>query len=52
VGDAEKPTSCTKKLNGGRRQEPIDITQCTALKAKGYRIAVLYTTYLPLPTND
>lgn len=52
VGDAEKPTSCTKKLNGGRCQEPIDITQCTALKAKGYRIAVLYTTYLPLPTND
>lgn len=52
VGDAYKPTSCTKKLNGGRCQEPIDITQCTALKAKGYRIAVLYTTYLPLPTND
>ncbi len=52
VGDAYKPTSCTKKLNGGRCQEPIDIAQCTALKAKGYRIAVLYTTYLPLPTND
>lgn len=52
VGDAYKPTTCTKKLNGGRCQEPIDITQCTALKAKGYRIAVLYTTYLPLPTND
>jgi Flp pilus assembly protein TadG len=52
VGDAAKPTSCTKKLNGGRCQEPIDTTQCTALKAKGYRIAVLYTTYLPLPTND
>ncbi|WP_208758234.1 TadE/TadG family type IV pilus assembly protein [Rhizobium glycinendophyticum] len=52
VGDAYKPTTCTKKLNGGRCQEPIDVTQCTALKAKGYRIAVLYTTYLPLPTND
>ena len=52
VGDAYKPASCTKKLNGGRCQEPIDVTQCTALKAKGYRIAVLYTTYLPLPTND
>jgi hypothetical protein len=52
VGDAYKPTTCTKKLNGGRCQEPIDITQCSALKAKGYRIAVLYTTYLPLPTND
>lgn len=52
VGDAYKPTTCTKKLNGGRCQEPIDTTQCTALKAKGYRIAVLYTTYLPLPTNQ
>ncbi|MDH4442548.1 MAG: pilus assembly protein TadG-related protein [Rhizobium sp.] len=51
VGDSYKPGSCTKRLNGGRCQEPIDITQCTALKAKGYRIAVLYTTYLPLPTN-
>ena len=51
VGDAYKPTSCTKKLTGGRCQEPIDITECSALKAKGYRIAVLYTTYLPLPTN-
>ncbi|EHS50390.1 hypothetical protein PDO_2524 [Rhizobium sp. PDO1-076] len=52
VGDAEKPSTCTKATNGRRCQEPIDITECTALKAKGYRIAVLYTTYLPLPTND
>lgn len=52
VGDAYKPSSCTKKTTGGRCQEPLDITQCTALKAKGYRIAVLYTTYLPLPTNS
>jgi len=52
VGDAEKPTTCTKKTTGGRCQEPIDITECTALKGKGYRIAVLYTTYLPLPTNN
>ncbi|KQO79715.1 pilus assembly protein TadG-related protein [Rhizobium sp. Leaf262] len=52
VGDSYKPTGCTKKLNGGRCQEPIDTKLCTALKNKGYRIAVLYTTYLPLPTND
>ncbi|WP_159949179.1 pilus assembly protein TadG-related protein [Rhizobium sp. 18065] len=52
VGDAEKPSTCTKATTGRRCQEPIDITECTALKAKGYRIAVLYTTYLPLPTND
>ena len=51
VGDSYKPTDCTKKLTGGRCQEPIDVKYCTALKDKGYRIAVLYTTYLPLPTN-
>jgi Flp pilus assembly protein TadG len=37
--------------NTCRRITPIDTTTCTALKAKGVRIAVLYTTYLPLPTN-
>ena len=52
VGDANKPSTCTKKTTNGRCQEPIDTTQCEALKNKGYRIAVLYTTYLPLPTND
>lgn len=52
VGDSYKPSSCTKKTTGGRCQEPIDTKFCAALKDKGYRIAVLYTTYLPLPTND
>ena len=52
VGDSYKPSGCTKKLTGGRCQEPIDTKLCLALKDKGYRIAVLYTTYLPLPTND
>lgn len=52
VGDSYKPTDCTKKLTGGRCQEPIDVKYCTALKDKGYKIAVLYTTYLPLPTNS
>jgi len=52
VGDSYKPANCTKKLTGGRCQEPIDIQYCNLLKSKGYRIAVLYTTYLPLPTND
>ena len=51
VGDSYKPTDCTKKTTGGRCQEPIDVKYCTALKDKGYKIAVLYTTYLPLPTN-
>ncbi len=37
--------------NTCRRITPLDTTTCTALKSKGVRIAVLYTTYLPLPTN-
>ncbi|MEQ8481673.1 MAG: pilus assembly protein TadG-related protein [Hoeflea sp.] len=52
VGDSYKPTNCTKKTTGGRCQEPIDIRHCQALKDKGYKIAILYTTYLPLPTNN
>jgi hypothetical protein len=52
VGDSKKPTGCTKMLTGSRCQEPIDTKACTALKNKGYKIAVLYTTYLPLPTNS
>ncbi|MCZ4430113.1 pilus assembly protein TadG-related protein [Agrobacterium sp. SOY23] len=52
VGDSYKPSTCTKKTTSGRCQEPIDIKYCTKLKEKGFRIAVLYTTYLPLPTND
>lgn len=52
VGDSYKPSSCTKKTTGGRCQEPIDTKFCATLKDKGYRIAVLYTTYLPLPTNS
>ncbi|MDQ1197895.1 TadE/TadG family type IV pilus assembly protein [Agrobacterium sp. SORGH_AS 787] len=51
VGDSYKPTTCTKRTTNGRCQEPIDTRLCTALKSQGYRIAVLYTTYLPLPTN-
>jgi Flp pilus assembly protein TadG len=52
LGDSKKPTGCTKKLTGSRCQEPIDTKACQKLKNKGYRIAVLYTTYLPLPTNS
>ncbi|OWV90708.1 hypothetical protein ATY78_16620 [Rhizobium sp. R635] len=52
VGDSEKPKGCTKKLTGNRCQEPIDTSFCQPLKDKGVRIAVLYTTYLPLPKNS
>ena len=34
-----------------RCQQPIDTTWCTTVKNRGIRIAVLYTEYLPLPTN-
>lgn len=52
VGDSKKQYSCTKQTTGGTRcQEPIDTRACDKLKAKGYSVAVLYTTYLPLPTN-
>lgn len=37
---------------GCRRITPIDNTTCTALKARGVRIAVLYTTYLMLPSGQ
>ncbi len=38
--------------NTCRRITPIDTTICSTIKARGIRIAVLYTTYLPLPTNQ
>ncbi|KQS72584.1 hypothetical protein ASG39_02155 [Rhizobium sp. Leaf371] len=52
VGDSYKPSGCTKKTTGGRCQEPIDVSFCKTIKDRGVKIAVLYTTYLPLPTND
>lgn len=39
----------SKKYN--RCQEPLDMALCTTLKNRGIKIAVLYTTYLPLPSN-
>ncbi len=53
VADMVKPNGCSKPVTGGTRcQEPMDIAQCTAMKKSGVLIAVLYTTYLPLPTNS
>lgn len=34
-----------------RCQQPLNVSWCTAMKARGVKIAVLYTTYLALPTN-
>jgi Flp pilus assembly protein TadG len=38
-------------VNGSRVQALMDPSYCTTIKNRGIRIAVLYTTYLPLPTN-
>jgi Flp pilus assembly protein TadG len=52
VGDASK-SDCTKKLASGPRcMEPINTHYCDVLKTRGIKIAVLYTTYLPLESND
>ena len=32
--------------------EPINTALCTTMKNRGIKIAVLYTTYLALPTNQ
>jgi Flp pilus assembly protein TadG len=53
VADMVKPNGCAKPVTGGTRcQEPMDVAQCAAMKKNGVKIAVLYTTYLPLPTNS
>ena len=49
--DDEINVSCSQQLTGTRCQEPFDTTWCTKIKARGIFIAVLYTEYLPLPTN-
>jgi Flp pilus assembly protein TadG len=38
--------------NYTRCQSPLNTKFCTAIKNRGIKIAVLYTTYLALPTND
>jgi Flp pilus assembly protein TadG len=51
VADAYYPSTCTEPTTGGRCQEPLTLANCTAIKNRGITIAVLYTTYLALPTN-
>jgi Flp pilus assembly protein TadG len=48
----EANNSCIKPTTGGRCQSPIDTRLCTTIKSRGVKIAVLYTTYLALPTNS
>jgi Flp pilus assembly protein TadG len=39
-------------VNGSRQESVMDPGWCTTIKNRGIRIAVLYTVYLPLPTNS
>ncbi len=50
--DDEVASSCSQSLDGNRCQQPFDTTWCTTIKNRGIQIAVLYTAYLPLPTNS
>jgi Flp pilus assembly protein TadG len=47
TGDCSQTSS-----GGGRCQEPLTVADCTTLKNRGINIAVLYTTYLALPSNS
>lgn len=53
-GVADEPnSSCLKPITGSNRcQSPIDPALCDAIKKRNIKIAVLYTTYLQLPTNN
>jgi Flp pilus assembly protein TadG len=60
VADAAN-VSCSQPTTAGqdpqtgtkytRCQEPLPVSYCTTMKQRGIKIAVLYTTYLALPTN-
>ena len=50
--DDEVASSCSQTFDGNRCQQPFDTTWCTTIKNRGIQIAVLYTDYLPLPTNS
>ena len=43
--------SATVTCSGNRQQSVMDPGWCTTIKNRGIMIAILYTEYLPLPTN-
>lgn len=48
----ESNTACLKPLSGSTRcQSPLNAALCKTIKDRDVKIAVLYTTYLQLPTN-
>ena len=52
VADELSPPTCSETETGSRCQEPINTALCTTIKSRGIRIAILYTDYLPVPTNS
>lgn len=54
VGDYYYPSSCSQTVisSSGRCQEPLTTTICDTIKARGVKIAVLYTTYLAITNNS
>ena len=52
----KKATSCAYSminLSGfSRCMQPFDITTCTTIKNRGIKIAILYTEYYPLSSDD
>jgi hypothetical protein len=53
VADEANSSNCAQPSPDGTRcMEPINTGLCTTIKNRGIMIAVLYTTYNPLPTNS
>jgi Flp pilus assembly protein TadG len=53
VADYYYPSTCSKTtVSGGRCQEPLTTTICDTIKARGVKIAVLYTSYLAITNNS
>jgi Flp pilus assembly protein TadG len=40
-----------ENVSGSRQQSVMNPSWCTTIKNRGIRIAIIYTTYYPLPTN-
>ncbi|QOZ65494.1 TadE/TadG family type IV pilus assembly protein [Bradyrhizobium arachidis] len=54
VADYYYPSNCSQTVisSSGRCQEPLTTTICDTIKARGVKIAVLYTTYLAITNNS
>ena len=54
VADYYYPSTCSQTVisSSGRCQEPLTTKICDTIKARGVKIAVLYTTYLAITNNS